>query len=131
MKIILSTLMALGVVLAPVAAPSVALAVTKVAVACPDDAPEAWKRAGGFCEQIQTLDTIGTEKGNGNKPACQLLGSAVLPEMINGRVHVATTIDPCCNVTSLDSVIFNDLPEGILTKSDAVEFAEPNPCHYE
>ena len=127
MKIVLSTLMALGVVLAPVAAPTVAFASSQVAIACPADAPESFKRAGGYCEQIEDLNSIapyGTGEGG-----CKMVSMIAAPEMIEGRVHVATLIDPCCNYGSLDSIVFENLPQGILPKSDAIEIGGVDPCH--
>jgi hypothetical protein len=126
MKIVLSSLMALGMVLAPVAAPTVSLASSEVAIACPADAPEAWKRPGGYCEQIQNLNSIapyGTGEG------CKVVSMGIAPQMIEGRVQVATLIDPCCNYGSLDSVVFEDLPQGILPKSDALELGGKDPCY--
>ena len=126
MKILMSAVFAAGTLLVPAALP--AIAATHVAIACPADAPEAWKRAGGYCEQIQSLDTIGTEKGSGNGSGndCPLV-TMVQPVLVDGRVHVAGVVDPCYveppppPCASLGSSAFDLLPEGMLLKSDAVE----------
>lgn len=126
MKILMSALLAAGTLLAPAALP--AIAATHVAIACPANAPEAWKRPGGYCEQIQSLDTIGTEKGSGTGCA---LDVADLGDMLPlTRLQVAIGYDPCntelpppppppCG--SLGSSAFDLLPQGMLPKSDAVE----------
>jgi len=130
MKFLISAALAASTLLAPVAMPSVALASVKVAIACPDDAPDAWKRAGGFCEQIQNLNTIGTEKGNGDKPACPTKDGMIQPvDMINGRVHVAGMIDPCYNpCASVGAATFRLLPEGVMSRTDESTELLATPC---
>lgn len=128
MKFLISAMLAASTLIAPVALPSISLASTQVALACPANAPDAWKRAGGYCEQIESLDTIGTERGSGEGNGCETV-SMIAPMLIDGRVHVASLIDPCCKYTSLDSVAPFFLPQGILPKSDAIENAEIDPCN--
>ena len=122
MKIIATLLMASATLLAPVALPAAAVAATRVALACPADAPEGWKRPGGYCEQRNTLDTIGTEKGNGVSCRMDADIGDMAPLQRGGKVLLlAMPYNPCCD-TSM-SVLPSDLPDGLLMRSDAIDAA--------
>ena len=117
MKIIATLLMASATLLAPVALPAAAVAATRVALACPADAPEGWKRPGGYCEQRNTLDTLGTEKGNGVSCRRMVDVGSYLQGPLGDRLLMATEIyDPCCNYGAAAPSAY--LPDGLLSRSD-------------
>lgn len=116
MKLVLSALVALGMLVSPLGGTYAALASTDVALACPADAPEGWKRPGGYCDQRNTLDTIGTEKGNGID-RCRMdadIGPALGQPLL--RQLVAYIYDPCCDRASASPPL--RLPNGMLMRSD-------------
>ena len=117
MKLLTVGLMAFGMCLSPIGASVPAFASADMALVCPPDAPEGWKRPGGYCEQRNTLDTIGTEKGNGVS-ACH--GYADIGEMImppKGKaILVAIPYNPCCD-TSMAAPL-PQLPDGMLLRTD-------------
>jgi len=118
MKILISTLLAACTLFAPAATPT--LAAARVAIACPADAPEAWKRPGGYCEQIQSLDTIGTEKGDGT---CAVQAADLGDMLPSARLLLAMPADPCHYIprdcASIGATAFDILPPGLLIRPDA------------
>lgn len=121
MKVFISILFAAGSLVAPLALPALAVASTDVALACPADAPEGWKRAGGYCEVRSTLNTIGTEKGTGGPGGvgeCEEIGSLDIPDVdhLAERLLVAGEINPCC--ASLSALPAHTLPEGLFSRTD-------------
>ena len=121
MKILASLLFATASLVAPMALPTIAIASTDVALACPADAPEGWKRPGGYCEQRNSLDTIGTEKGNG--VSCQNITS-IEPMLLTGRVHVAGLIyNPCCLSGAVSPTAGGWVPEEMMRRTDAMDVA--------
>lgn len=123
MKLLISAALATVTLFAPAATP--VLASAKVAIACPADAPDSWKRPGGYCEQIESLKSI-APNGSGTTPLCQMDAMAA-PMMVNGRVLVAL-INPCCNVGSIGPSTFDLLPEGVLSRTDESPALLATPC---
>lgn len=120
MKILASLLFATASLVAPMALPTLAAASTDVALACPADAPEGWKRPGGYCEQRNSLDTIGTEKGTG--ASCNF--ASVAPMRLGVQVHVAEIIyDPCCRFVSVTPGTLGWVPDAMMRRTDAVDVA--------
>ena len=121
MKIVASLLFAAGSLVSPLALPTLAYASFDVALACPADAPDAWKRPGGYCEVRNTLDTIGTEKGTGGPGGvgeCENIGALDIrdTDQLFARLQVAGNINPCC--ASLSALPVNTLPEGLFSRTD-------------
>lgn len=121
MKVLVSMLFAVGSLVAPMALPTLAVASTDVALACPADAPEGWKRPGGYCEQRNSLDTIGTEKGNG----VSCMGQAsVEPLRLGVKLRVAYIIyDPCCLNVSVTPGMRGWVPDAMMRRTDAPDVA--------
>lgn len=116
MKIFVSVMLVASTLLAPVATP--VLASAKVAIACPADAPESFKRAGGYCEQIEDLNSIAP---NGSGVGCQYK-YAELVDPATQRLEVAIQ-DPChyYDCSAVNPGTFELLPDGVLRKSDEVD----------
>ncbi|MBK8085469.1 MAG: hypothetical protein IPK28_17475 [Devosia sp.] len=84
---------------------------------CGPDAPEGYKRPGGFCEQLDDWKSL-VPTQEGCTPI--LVGDAAFDR--SGRILVAIPIDPCCLIaTSLD--LPHLPPEGVLV---AVSCLPPN-----
>lgn len=121
MKLFASLLLVAGSLVSPMAAPTLALASTDVALACPADAPEGWKRANGYCEVRSNLDTIGTEKGTGGPGGvseCEMIGAIDIRDVdqLAARLLVAGEVNPCC--ASLSALPDHTLPEGLFSRTD-------------
>jgi hypothetical protein len=116
MKILVSAMLVASTLLAPVATP--VLAAAKVAISCPADAPESFKRAGGYCEQIESLKSIAP---NGSGVGCQLK-LADLADPATMRMQIAS-MDPCHydDCSAINAGTLDLLPEGVLRKSDEVD----------
>ena len=123
MKLLISAALTAATLFAPVATP--VLASAKVAIACPAGAQESFKRAGGYCEQVESLKSI-APNGSGTTPPCQWDAMAT-PMMVNGRLLVAE-MDPCCNVGSVGPSTFDLLPEGVLSRTDESPTLLATPC---
>lgn len=116
MKIFVSAMLVASTLLAPVATP--VLASAKVAISCPADAPESFKRDGGYCEQIEDLNSIAP---NGSGVGCQYKYAALV-DPATLRIQLASS-DPChyddCSAISTGTLDL--LPLGLLRKSDEVD----------
>lgn len=63
---------------------------------CAPDAPESYKRPGGYCDQIDDLKSLAP---TGDGDSCGKIADAGFRfDEIQGRLRVAMPIDPCCVV---------------------------------
>ena len=73
---------------------------------CGPDAPEGYKRPGGYCEQLDDWKSLAPVPGN-----CTL-GFADAAFDTAGRILIAGAVDPCCYYTvSLDA---HELPAEVV-----------------
>lgn len=69
MKTIIALALATTIIAgAPLVATQAFAVDTSISKLCGPDAPEAYKRAGGYCEQIGSNESQGTEKSKSDRP---------------------------------------------------------------
>ncbi len=101
-------------------APVSAIAGTDLAAVCADTALDAWKRPGGFCDQIQNNNTLVTPGGGDPALCAPVVG--MLPQK-GERVRVASA--PTCCGTPI-RFEFDSKTQRVI-----VAYYDPcNPCGY-
>lgn len=104
----LAALLALAMLSAVPAAAATQVANSSTSPLCTPEAPESYKRAGGYCDEIDNLKSLIPTR---TEEACGSVADAGFRfDEIEGRLLVAEPIDPCCKFGSLDGIDSTNLP---------------------
>ncbi len=109
----IAAILAFAMLTAMPAAAATQVANSSTSPLCTEQAPDAYKRPGGYCDQIDDLNSLAPKGGD----SCGFVADAGLRfDEIEGRMLVAVPINPCCNL--LGSLTGADLPPAAILVAD-------------